>query len=61
MYELAFLILNDTVSPWSSKDLWRYCLLKLMIKLISYFEPFKETIGRLKYQLSNCVFNDAAF
>jgi hypothetical protein len=35
--------------------------LKLMIKFISYFEPLKETIGRVKYQLSNCVFNDAAF
>ena len=49
--------MNDTVSPWSSKDLWRYCF----IKLISYFEPLKDTIGKVKYQLSNWVFNDVAF
>ncbi len=43
---IGFLILNDTVSPWSSKDLWRYCV----IEFISYFEPLKDTIGRVKYQ-----------
>ena len=56
MYKFAFLILNDTLSPLSSKDKWRYWL----IKLISYCEPLNDNIGNDKYQFSNCTFNDVA-
>jgi hypothetical protein len=38
MYEFAFLIANETVSPTLSNDLCKY----FFIKLISYLEPLNE-------------------